>query len=136
MILYRGLTLTTFLEKTCIVSPLHQEGSAEETETLELKLYIAEDESKHIRAGRIMVGNHAFQTAPKMIVPLKICRVCKTIDPKHRPGSCTKIRCGTCAGNHALNDHPVEDETVKCPICGKGTPSMHALGEKVHPRKH
>ena len=124
MILYRGLTLTTFLEKTCIVSPLHQEGSAEETETLELKLYIAEDESKHIRAGRIMVGNHAFQTAPKMIVPLKICRVCKTIDPKHRPGSCTKIRCGTCAGNHALNDHPVEDETVKCPICGKGTPTI------------
>jgi hypothetical protein len=78
--------------------------------------YIDEDASKHIRAGRIMVGNHAFRTAPKMIAPLKICRVCKTIDPKHRPGSCTKIRCGTCAGNHATNDHPVEDETVKCPV--------------------
>ena len=96
-----------------------KKGSAEETETLELKFYIAEDASKHIRAGRIMVGNHAFRTAPKMIAPLKICRVCKTIDPKHRPGSCTKIRCGTCAGNHATNDHPVEDATVKCPICGE-----------------
>ena len=67
-----------------------------------------------------MVGNHAFRTAPKMTAPLKICRVCKTIDPKHHPGSCTKIRCGTCAGNHAINDHPVEDETVKCPVCGEG----------------
>jgi hypothetical protein len=87
--------------------------SAEETETLELKFYIAEDPSKH------MVGNHAFRTAPKMTAPLKICRVCKTIDPKHRPGSYTKIRCATCAGNHATNDHPVEDATVKCPICGE-----------------
>jgi len=33
-----------------------KKGSAEETETLELKFYIAEDASKHIRAGRIMVG--------------------------------------------------------------------------------
>jgi hypothetical protein len=54
-----------------------------------------------------------------MIAPLKICRVCKTIDPKHRPGSCAKIRCGRWAGNHAINDHPVEDETVKCPVRGE-----------------
>jgi hypothetical protein len=54
-----------------------------------------------------------------MIAPVKICRVCKTINPKHRPGSCTKIRCGTCAGNHATSDHPVQDATVKCPICGE-----------------
>jgi hypothetical protein len=71
-----------------------KKGSAEETETLELKFYIAEDASEHIRAGRIMVGNHAVRRAPKMIAPLEICRVCKTIDPKHRPGCCTKIRCG------------------------------------------
>jgi hypothetical protein len=62
-----------------------KKGSAEETETLELKFYIADDASKHIRASRIMVGNHAFRTAPKMIAPLKICRVYKTIDLKHRP---------------------------------------------------
>jgi hypothetical protein len=96
-----------------------KQGSAEETEILERRFYIAEDVFKHIRAGRIMVVNHAVRTAPKMIAPLEICRVCKTIDPKHRPGSCTKILCGTCAGNHATNDHPIEDATVKCPVCGE-----------------
>jgi len=40
-----------------------KKGKAEETETLELKFYIAEDASKHIRAGRIMVGSHIFRTA-------------------------------------------------------------------------
>jgi len=113
-----------------------KKGSAEETETLELKFYIAEDASKHIRAGRIMVGSHAFPTAPKMIAPLKICRVSKTIDPKHRPGTCTKIRCGACAGNNATNDHPVEERQSNVPFSGKSTPSMPALGEKVHPKKH
>jgi len=38
-----------------------KKGSAEETGTLGLKFYIAEDASKHIRAGRIMVGTMPFE---------------------------------------------------------------------------
>ena len=79
--------------------------------------YIDEDASKHIRAGRIMVGNHAFRTEPKIIAPLKIWRVCKTIDPKNRPGR-------------------GRDSQMSRLFAGKGTPSMHALGETLHPRKH
>jgi len=58
-----------------------KEESLEETETMELDFYNAEDAHKHICAGSIRVENHALRTAPKMLAPLKISRVCKTIDP-------------------------------------------------------
>jgi hypothetical protein len=39
----------------------------------------------------------------------------------HRPQASPRILYhGTCAGNHASNDHPVGDETVKCLFCGEG----------------
>jgi hypothetical protein len=68
---------------------------------LELKFYTVEDATKYIQAQKIYVANKAFLTAPKIVVPLKIYIVYKTINPKHRPGSCTSIPCGKCSGDHA-----------------------------------
>jgi len=41
---------------------------------------------------------------------------CKTINYNHRPGSCTQIRCGKRSEKHAKKDLPASIETLKCPM--------------------
>jgi hypothetical protein len=57
-----------------------KKGTWEETETLELRFYTIEDATKCIQAQKINFANQAFRTAPKIMAPLKICRVCKTFN--------------------------------------------------------
>ena len=96
-----------------------KKGTWEETETLELRFYTIEDATKCIQAQKINFANQAFRTAPKIMAPLKICRVCKTFNPKHRPGSCTSIRFGKCSGDHASKNHPESVTRLKCPVCSE-----------------
>jgi hypothetical protein len=71
-----------------------KKSTSQETETMDLKFYTIEDATKYIQAREIYVANQEFCTASKIVVPLKICRVCKKINLKHRPGSCTNIQRG------------------------------------------
>ena len=113
-----------------------KKGTSQETETVELKFYNAADAADCIASERIRLGGHSFRISPKIVAPLRICRVCKTINPKHRPGSCVEIRCGKCSGNHATKDHPQSDETLKCPVCGEahsfnGCPQRKSASKKA-----
>ena len=105
-----------------------KKGTWEETETLELRFYTIEDATKCIQAQKINFANQAFRTAPKIMAPLKICRVCKTISSKHRPGSCTSIRCGKCSGDHATKNHPESVTRLKCPVCSE----EHSFNRCLH----
>jgi len=108
-----------FGEELACYRQFTKKGTSEETETLELKFYTIEDATKYIQAQKIYVSNQAFRTAPKIVAPLKICRVCKTINPEHRPGSCTSIPCGKCSEDHATEDHPESVTRLKCPVCSE-----------------
>jgi len=57
-----------------------------------------------------------FVSQTKHFAPLKICRLCKTMNPKHRTGSCTNIRCGKCSGDHGIKDYPESDTGLKRPV--------------------
>jgi hypothetical protein len=95
-----------------------KKGISEEAETLELKFYSIEDATKYIQAQKGSQTKHCVPSR-EIVAPLQICRVCKTIKPKHWPGSCTNIRCGKCSADHATKDHPESDTRLKRPVCSK-----------------
>ena len=95
----------------------NKRGTTEPTETVELVFDSIDTARGHYNRGHIYCWNCRFRCAPKFVKRAHICRVCKTVNPKHRPGTCVEIRCGQCSGPHATRDHPPGDQELKCPVC-------------------
>ena len=90
-------------------------GTVEETQTVDLKFFKDTESLDCIQSDKIRLADHPFRVSPNIVAPVKICRVSKTTNTKHRPRSCANIRCGQCSENHVTKDHP----TIKCPVCGE-----------------
>lgn len=101
------------------ITRFKKRGGIEDSETVEVKFYDPDEAWEHIQAGYIWVHMARFRVAPKFIKKPRICRVCKTLHPNHKPNRCTKIRCGTCSGPHATRDHPIDIPDIKCPVCSE-----------------
>jgi len=91
--------------------------TTEPTEIAELVFDSIDTARGHYNRGHIYCWNCRFRCAPKFVKPAHICRVCKTVNPKHGPETGAEIRCGQCSGPHATRDHPPGDQELKCPVC-------------------
>jgi hypothetical protein len=91
--------------------------------TPSLTMFVAavneETAAEIISMGRLRMFGNSWKVEPFINTRKIICRTCKTVNPRHNPGNCTKIRCGICSGNHATKDHPQDEETRKCPKCSQ-----------------